>query len=180
MFPKSIYLKLLLMVFFSLLLVSCTQQQSPSDESIDFNSLVFQEGDLPAGYSLAQTREKGLASIWVEKEVERKYSRQFNLNGEDGGMLSIYIFPTEEIAHEMYMQIIETDFYSAHPIYQPVINLGDESLGGFIGTVLDESMVIFRNCKAIVYVKFASSRDYTGLIEYSRKIDSRLSQFSCD
>lgn len=107
-----------LLLICTLLLVACqpsaeavekaiaqTQTASPTEthtptptpiplEEIDLSEMIFQEGDLPAGYSPAQIRSEGTAETKVIKETPiNTFHQDLSYQGEEGEEYQ-YIYST--------------------------------------------------------------------------------------
>lgn len=173
--------------------IAQTQAAAPTDtpvpaptliplSDIDLESILIQEGDLPAGYSGAQVRSaEGRRSDTELNKAVNSIFQQFSLQGESAGGVSVYLFESLADRDEAYNAIL-TGLDETEGISQVGENAVKWSayvpLVGGLGTI-EGSMVVFVRCESLVTVEMRRAVDVTGAISYSQRLDQRLQNDIC-
>lgn len=149
---------------------------------IDLESILIQEGDLPAGYSGAQVRsaEGRRSDPELDKAVNSIF-QQFSLEDESAGGVSVYLFETLADRDDAYNAIF-AGLEEAEIINQVGENAIKWSvyvpLVGGLGAI-EGSMVVFVRCNSLVTVEMKRALDISGAISYAQRLDQRLQDDIC-
>jgi hypothetical protein len=153
-------------------------------DKIDLKQLAIQEGDLPIGFTTSQIREHGYnPEIFEDEHLINMFNQEVAYDNKIGGRISIYLYDSSEEAMNKYENYISA-LTAVYPIR--IGKLGNIGAGnseaiktrdGFI--ISQYSFVVFERCNAVFVAELQIESAYIGLIEYARRIDSRLKESVC-
>ncbi len=134
---------------------------------LDLSQYIAREGDLPAGISLAQSRDESPGVYWERNDIEviLTFYQQLEKKGEVGGAILIFIYDSPTIAAEVFDGIDGRG-----------LNLGIGERAS-VSTAIGRMNVSFRRCSTVVWINMAAKVD--SVKAYAERLDSRLEEVVC-
>lgn len=148
---------------------------TPSLKEIDLSTVIFQDGDLPAGFEPAQIRSELSDFSDGVPSPDNFISQSVSRNNKHGGIVDILIYE---------------DLSKIKPVYDLIVPEmpGDEESAdvGEFGTVAMNSLILntasltFARCHAVVTFQFQGSFNSVDAVSYAKRLDDRLQKVICD
>ena len=158
-----------------------TPTKIPSKD-LDLSEIIHQY-ELPKGYYWGTVTEE--AHPILQKSTVKPInmiSQDLKLNNDTGGMITLELFETSEIAQDVFEDIV----FQSPPMEifgdtsETSYDFGEEAYGlqSHI-SVLDLYVIIFHRCNAVVAIQVDSVDGYYGIQEYAKNLDNRLMDLIC-
>jgi hypothetical protein len=143
-------------------------------KSIDLSSVIFQPGDLPAGYESGQVRSR-LSDFTKNGPAPDNYvSQAMSHNGVAGGLVDILVY--EDIG--MVQKSYDSTVYQI-PGNKQNANIAENSMISVSILMTKYTSLAFERCHAVVVMQFQGNVQSSEVISYATRLDSRLQKIAC-
>jgi hypothetical protein len=139
------------------------------------DDFLIQSGDLPAGYSGAQIRQKLSDIAKVATKADYSINQQIAKGNDAVGSVDVLLYEDIESAKAAYIAIKKNMI--KRNITDPKI--GNESLASSTTLILEVVDVIFRQCNAVAHVQIMNTSKRDDVIAYMQRLSDRLKEISC-
>ena len=160
--------------------ISQTQTAAPTPTKIPFSQiplkdLIFQEGDLPAGYSPAQIRSE--LGDFTDNAVtpDNFISYSLSHNGSMGGLVDVLVY--NDISN---VKPAFTEASSHFPGTKKSVDVGETGVYAVNMLIINTVSVAFYRCHSVVALQFQGTFIAEDVISYANHLDERLQQEFCD
>jgi hypothetical protein len=141
---------------------------------LDLEPLAIQSGDLPDGYSGAQVSDRLPAMFKDAPAPTRVFDQRFQKSDEDAGGVTILLYEHAADLDTAYDQAVDGMLDAS-----VVADIGDGAhVSGGTAATLDGAEGVFKRCRALVLVRFAT-QDTDGVAAYMNRLDTRLLTVAC-
>ena len=183
-----------------LLLVSCIN----IFPKIKLDDILIQPGDLPLGYYGGQIyHPTGSKDFWQLSSNDYIINQTFRLNQKPRGEITIVVYKKDDqakIVYSSHEQLINEDYsvtlqndkdygedYQVDlekTIIEEIEWGGEDAIiysfkAKISGVVFEDVIFLFHRCNALVEINFTDTSSHKEIIEYAKKIDSRLQERIC-
>jgi hypothetical protein len=144
---------------------------------IDLSGIMYRDGELPTGYTPGQIRSERNGEIKrIQMQPVNEYNQELSFQGAKGGYISVVVFETVDEAQVVYEKIVEEYNDSSLSPFD-VDGLGDYGIKKeyYLPGLMDSAIIAFRRCNTIVSATIEPSSSISGLVDYAKQLDKRLS-----
>ncbi|MBA4383461.1 MAG: hypothetical protein C0410_01875 [Anaerolinea sp.] len=185
-------MKKLILILLTLFLVSCkpspeviqkaisqTQTAMPTPtkiplSSIDLSSVIFKDGDLPAGYEPAQIRSELGDFTRTIPTPDNSISQTLSNNGKIGGLVDILLYEDSTKVQSAFNQITPN-----MPGTAEYIDVGEQGQVSVNFMIMNTVSLSFTRCNAVVALQFLGTLNKDDAISYATRLDKRLKDLTC-
>lgn len=145
---------------------------------IKIESIVIEEGDLPAGFSGAQIRDSAPGMFRDLPSAQNTLYQQLQKDGDVAGFITIFLYDSKEDIENAYDLTVSGMTDEAELSSE----VGEKATVLFIPSIravgTDIAAVAFVRCSAFVYINM-STRSEDSVIAYAKRLDGRLERLVC-
>ena len=146
---------------------------------IDIESLVIQDGDLPAGMSGGQIFGEAPKVLAGAPEPATIIRQELADGSDTVGSVTIGLYETSAYVERTYKILL-----GGLGDEEAVDGLGDEAAASSFsasvaGTDVESVALAFYRCSAVVYIVFSNTSDADVAIAYAKRLDKRLAETVC-
>lgn len=162
-----------------------TQEPTPTPtriplSDINLEEIVIKDGDLPAGYSGAQIRDKAPEMFSGVPEAQNTYYQQFEKGGDSKGGVTIFLYDTQYDIESSYQTIFK-GFPDDAVKLDEIGEMSDMIYMSIdvVGIKMQMGDLLFIRCNAVVHIRMTDISSEDSLIAYAKRLDTRLSELVC-
>jgi hypothetical protein len=172
--------KYLILLLATLLIVSCGPATPVPLSKIQLDTIIVQEGDLPAGFSGAEIRDT-VPSIFSGLPATQKAAyQQLKHNGNLAGGITIFLYDSQEDIDSTYDLLAGDMGENATPSSEVGEKATTLSTSVEVQAVTTEMVeVTFARCSAVVHIRMMETHDVNAVITYAKALDTRLEALVC-
>ena len=139
------------------------------------HTLLVQPGDLPAGFSAAQLRDKPPAMFDKLPASSFRLYQQLEYKGGTGGGVTLFMYDSKQDRERAYSLLSEG---MEHPPGRE--GIGEKACGvaAKLSAIIVSTDLLFTRCLAVVHVRF-STDDLPSADAYAKRLDRRLQPVVC-
>jgi hypothetical protein len=144
---------------------------------IDLSEIMFRDNELPTGYTPGQIRsERNVEIKRIDMNPVNEYNQELNFQGKKGGYISVVMFDTVDEAEAVFETIVK-EYNDSELSPFEVDGLGDYGIKKeyYLPGLMDSAILAFRRCNIIVSTSIEPSNSISGLVDYAKQLDKRLS-----
>jgi hypothetical protein len=153
---------------------------------LNLESILVQNGDLPAGYSTGQITEvRNDRYKWITNKGVYNISQQIVTNIDDSSKVTVFVYDDIEQVNIAYSQ--QANSFGENTkisIVGEFTDIGEKATYILIDVVeygdeLDVAEIVFTRCNALVLIRFGYTHELEYLENYANRLDKRLSKLVC-
>ena len=158
-------------------LVACSSP-TPVTE-IDAAPLVYQDGDLLAGYRPGPSLPRKPLALDATPSATPVATLTFKRSGIDIGMATVLVYDSNAKAEQAFA-VVRDGFKGA-----AIADLGDQAAGATWEAVVTKELVevhdlVVLRCRSVTHMRFMSEHmGMNGMQPYAKKIDERIQRLGC-
>jgi len=156
---------------------------------IDLESILIKSGDLPAGYSPSQVRSTPPDMFDNIKNYSNSIYQQFELQGEAGGGVTVFLFDKTSQVSIAYQLIADgfgdsQDSESLKVEVDTLSGIGERATyvtlkSDLLGITNEFTDLVFTRCYAVVHIRLSDTAYLDYATGYGERLDKRLSEVEC-
>jgi hypothetical protein len=173
-------IRLFIAAFLSLIILAgCSNLQIESTpiplDQIDLAPIIYQDGDLPAGFKTAQVRAMLGDLADDAPEPVNFYSLSLENNGQNGGVVDILIYDNHQDAIDAYISASNNLPGSMHKA-----EVGESGSLSTNIMFIDAVSLTFMRCNTVVAFQFQGTTSQDAALSFAVRIDQRIQDSICD
>ena len=156
---------------------------------LNFEQIMIQEGDLPAGYSGAQIRDRVPEMFDSLPEPQNEAYQQIAHKDEAAGGVSIILYDSHEDLKAAYNEIVdgmkfEEDSESIDVETIALDEVGEQATAcsvetSVLGQTFESLDLVFLRCQAIAHIRMTDTTNLDYGLSYAQRLDERLQPMVC-
>jgi len=147
---------------------------------IQLDSIVIQEGDLPAGFSGAQIRDTAPEMFKDLPSAQNTVYQQLEKEGDVAGGITIFLYDSQdniETAYNLIVGGLLDDAKLSDEVGEKAII---SSISITIADITIKSVdMAFVRCGAVVHIRMSGTDDVNSVVAYAKRLDNRLKTLIC-
>ena len=147
---------------------------------IDLESIIIEDGDLPAGFSGAQIRDVAPGMFRDLPLAQNTVYQQLEKNGETAGGIAIFLYDSQENVEEAYNLIVDgmtDDAELSNNVGEKATTLSMSMTA--LGITTKAAEIVFVRCGAVVHIRMTGTSDVDSVVAYAKRLDRRIEILVC-
>lgn len=143
--------------------------------SLNLESILIVEGDLPAGYSGGRYLTDPGVKPTNKKPPDYFIGRTLERNNHTSGVTGIIVYDDSATVKDLYQVSVQNALGKDYS----KIDVGDMGVINSQHGPLDTVVIVFVRCNAVAVIQLVGTSDITALKTYATRLDHRIQPFVC-
>lgn len=148
---------------------------APNLGAVDLESLLIQDGDLPAGINAAQVKDTPPGMFTGLPRAVKAIDQRFQASGGNAGGVTVLLYDTTADRDTAYDSLVKGMGNGT----KPYNGVGERATTLALSIVIDSVDVAFVRCHAVAYIRMSDTKQVDNATAYAARLDSRLRQVVC-